>query len=469
MHYFRRRYFLILLALGLIGLVTSTSALASTTEVTGSTPVALVFLWIALILIGAKIGSIVEKFGQSAVLGELLYGIVLGNLTLIGFAWLEPIRTNEIINFLAQLGIVILLFQIGLESNIAEMKKLGGRAFAVALVGVVATFILGAFVAGPLLLPTAPISLYLFLGATLTATSVSISARVFKDLGRLGTKEANLVLGAAVIDDILGLIILAVATATLTMGVLNPWTVGIISLKAIVFLLGSIVIGQVLAPHLGRLFAKIHTGIGMKFTIAVCFGLIMAYLASLIDLAPLIGAFAAGLILDPVHFHYFKDQHIVTSLKQAMKKFDRKTTAHLDRIITPYADRHISDLVEPLVHFLVPIFFVMTGFSVRLTDFFSLQTLGIALALTVIAIIGKLVAGLVAGKADKLIVGVGMIPRGEVELIFAITGKSLGLFSDQMFSAIVLMVILTAIVVPPTLSYLIKRSNRSAIAPALAV
>ncbi|MBP6943092.1 MAG: cation:proton antiporter [Candidatus Buchananbacteria bacterium] len=457
----RHGRFFVALIITLIGLGAWTAVQANSGESTGSTPTALIFLWLAIILIGSKIGSVVEKFGQSGVLGELLYGILLGNLVLVGMGWLEPIRTNEIIGFLAQLGIVVLLFQIGLESNITEMKKLGGRALLVALTGVVVTFVLGAFVAGPLLLPTASLTIYLFLGATLTATSVSISARVFKDLGRLGTKEANLVLSAAVIDDILGLIILAIATATLTSGSFDPATISLISAKAIAFLIGSIVIGQLLAPYLGRAFAKIHTGVGMKFTIAICFGLVMAYLAHQIGLAPLIGAFAAGLILDPVHFHYFKDHHIVASLKEAMKSFDEKTKDHLDRIITPYADRHISDLIEPLVYFLVPVFFVMTGFAVHLTDFFNPQTIMMALVLTIVAIVGKLAAGLVAGSANKFVVGVGMVPRGEVELIFAVTGKALGLFSDQLFSAIVLMVIFTAVIVPPTLSYLIKRSAPS--------
>ncbi len=464
MHYLRHKRFFILSVIATISCLVGTIAHASTGSESAPTDVALIFLWLAIILIGAKIGGAVERLGQSAVLGELIYGIILGNIYLLGIHGLEPMRDNVIIHFLAQLGIVILLFQIGLESNINEMKKLGLRAFAVAVVGVVATFILGAYVAGPLLLPGASTSVYLFLGATLTATSVSISARVFKDLGKLGTPVANMVLGAAVIDDVLGLIILAVATAAFTIGIMSPVMVGLITLKAVSFLVGSIVLGQITAPYLGKLFAKIHTGIGMKFTLAISFGLVMAYLAQQIGLAPLIGAFAAGLILDPVHFHYFKDHHIVASIKKAMGNFDNKSKEHITNIINPYADRHIGDLIEPLAHFLVPVFFVMTGFAVNIIDFLDIKTIMIAIVLTIIAIIGKLAAGLAAGKGNRLVVGVGMIPRGEVELIFAVTGKSLGLFSDQIFSAIVLMVILTAVIVPPILSILLKKGEQANLA-----
>jgi Kef-type K+ transport system membrane component KefB len=443
-------------------LVGPTIAFATTENDLSSIPTTgLVFLWLAIILIGAKIGGAIEKLGQSAVLGELLYGIILGNLALIGFSWFEPIRHNEIIRFLADLGIVILLFQIGLESNISEMKKLGTRAFVIAVVGVVATFILGTYIAGPLLLPGLPASFYMFLGATLTATSVSISARVFKDLGKINTKEAQLVLGAAVIDDVLGLIVLAVATAMITAGAIAPTTVGLIIIKAVSFLIGAIVLGQIIAPYLGKMFAKIHTGIGMKFTLAISFGLILAYLAEQIGLAPIIGAFAAGLILDPVHFHYFKDHKIVRDIKNNLEKFDTESKEHLLNVISPYANRHIDDLIEPLAHFLVPIFFVMTGFAVNLANLLNLQTIILALGLTLIAIVGKLLAGFAAGKNNKLVVGVGMIPRGEVELIFAVTGKNLGIFNDQVFSAIVLMVILTAILVPPVLSFLLKTPTKT--------
>nr|MDQ3018790.1 cation:proton antiporter [bacterium] len=141
-------------------------------------------LWLAVILIAAKLASLIERFGQSAVLGELIIGVVLGNLALIGINIFEPVRSDAFLPFLAELGVIILLFQVGLESNIQEMRKVGLRAFLVAIIGVTAPFALGAWVVGPWLMPGLSSNTYLFLGAALTATSVGITARVFKDLGK---------------------------------------------------------------------------------------------------------------------------------------------------------------------------------------------------------------------------------------------------------------------------------------------
>ena len=162
-----------------------------------------IFLWMAIILLVARATLLIERWGQPPVLGELLAGVVLGNLTLLGIHWLEPMRDNHILEFLAELGVVILLFQVGLESNITEMRRVGMRALLVACVGVVVPFIAGTYWVGPWLLPGLSFNAYLFLGATLTATSVGITARVFQDLKMLRSAEAQIVLGAAVIDDVL--------------------------------------------------------------------------------------------------------------------------------------------------------------------------------------------------------------------------------------------------------------------------
>ncbi len=415
------------------------------------------FLWIAVILVFAKLSSLVERLGQPAVLGELVIGVVLGNLALLGLHIFEPIKHDSIIAFLAELGVVILLFQIGLESNVQKMRQVGLRAFLVACLGVIAPFILGTYIVGPLLLPGLSFNAYLFLGATLTATSVGITARVFQDLGKLQTKEAQIVLGAAVIDDVLGLIILAVVSAIATVGAVSIGMISWITAKAILFLVGAIIVGQFSAPYLGRIFAKIHTGIGMKFTLAI--SLVLAYLAQKIGLAPIVGAFAAGLVLDPVHFRYFKDPKVVNDVKESIKDMPEETRERISRAIEPHAHRHIEDLIQPIGYFLVPIFFVVTGINVKLETLFNVPILLVALGITVAAFIGKIVSGVVAGKVSKAIVGFGMIPRGEVGLIFAMMGKSLGVVSDEVFSAIVIMVILSTLVTPPILTYLLKRQK----------
>jgi Kef-type K+ transport system membrane component KefB len=414
-------------------------------------------LWIAIILIAAKLASLVERWGQPAVLGELVMGVILGNLFLLGIDIFEPIKHDEIITFLSELGVIILLFQIGLESNIAEMRKVGVRALMVAIVGVVAPFILGTYIVGPWLMPGLETTAYLFLGAALTATSVGITARVFKDLGKLKTKEAQIVLGAAVFDDVFGLIILAVVSAIATVGAVSVGVVSVIVAKAFLFLILSIVLGHFGAPYVGKAFSKIHTGVGMKFTLAVSICLIFAYIAGLIGLAPIIGAFAAGLVLDAVHFQYFKAPKMVRDVRKLAKNRDDNFKDDIEEMLEPHAERHIEDLIEPLAYFLVPIFFIITGMKVAVESLFNTQILWVALVITIVAIVGKYVAGYVAGDVNKKIVGVGMIPRGEVGLIFAAIGQGLGVLSDDLFSVIVVMVIITTLMAPPILAKLLQK------------
>ncbi len=451
-----------ILILGLfIGIIVPSLIFASSGGEAGHGSLALTFLWIAVLLLFAKLGGLVEKVGQPAVLGELVVGVILGNLGLIGLHWFDPVLQNEIIKFLSELGVVILLFQIGLESNITQMRKVGMASFAVAIVGVAAPFLLGTYVVGPWLMPGLDMNAYLFLGAALTATSVGITARVFKDLGKLHIPEAQIVLGAAVIDDVLGLIILAVVSAMATIGAVSAGMIGVILGKAILFLVGSIVLGQILAPRLGKFFAKIQTGIGMKFTLAIVFCLLLAYLAQLIGLAAIVGAFAAGLILDPVHFKYFKDPKVVRDIKKAMKSAHAKdaTLEQVNEAIESHSHRHIEDLIEPVAYLLVPIFFVVTGMEVSLAALSNVPILMVALALTVVAIAGKYVAGFFAGKKyNRSLIGFGMVPRGEVGLIFAAIGKGLGVVSEEVFSVIVIMVILTTLVTPPVLAKMLRKA-----------
>jgi len=423
---------------------------------------ALTFLWIAVILIAAKVSGLVEKFGLPSVLGELIIGIIIGNLTLFGITILSPIKVDPIIAFLAELGVVILLFQIGLESNIHEMRKVGARAGMVAVLGVIVPFVLGTYIVGPMLFPGLSQNALLFLGAALTATSVGITARVFKDLGKLKSNEAKIVLGAAVIDDVLGLIILAIVSALVTTGAVSVGIISEIVAKAVLFLIGSIVLGQLFAPKIGKFFAMIQTGTGMKFTLAISFGLVFAYLAQLIGLAPIVGAFAAGLVLDPVHFRFFKDPEIIHEVKEALEDLKVKAEDKIMARLKYHSAKHVEELIEPVGMLMVPIFFVYTGISVDLTTFLNPQVIIAGLAITAVAFAGKMVSGLVSGNVNKLIVGIGMAPRGEVGLIFATIGKQLGVVNNEIFSVIIIMVILTTLLTPPVLAALVKRQPSAA-------
>jgi Kef-type K+ transport system membrane component KefB len=416
-------------------------------------------LWIPLVLLAARVSGLVERWGQPAVLGELLAGIVLGNLVLAGIDALEPMRDDAILAFLAELGVVVLLFQIGLESTLGQLRRVGGRALAVAAVGVVVPFLLGAWLVGPRLLPGHPPHAYLFMGAALTATSVGITARVFRDLGRLHLREAQMVLGAAVIDDVLGLVILAVISALVTAGSVGAGTVAVILAKAVLFLVGAVTLGRLAAQPLGSLFSRIQNGAGMKLTLAISIALVFAYVAGLVGLAPIVGAFAAGLVLEPVHFRGFREPEMVADVRAELASVEPETRARIQHRIDHHSHRHVEELVEPIGHFLVPIFFVLTGFMVNLRTLADLPVLGVALALTVVAVAGKLVSGLVAGPVRRSLVGWGMVPRGEVGLIFATIGRGLGVVGEEVFTVIVLVVIFTTLLTPPVLGWILRRER----------
>jgi len=420
-------------------------------------PLPPVLLLLMIILAAAKIcGEISERLGQPSVLGELVAGILLGNIVLLNPDWtlFESLRMSAlsqepavIIDALARLGVILLLFEVGLESTVAEMKNVGKTSFLVAAAGVVAPFVLG-FGASWVFISKIPAdiaalvpadfgvnNIHIFVGATLCATSVGITARVFKDLGKLQIREAKIILGAAVIDDVLGLIILAVVSAIVTSSMtgtpLSAFGLARIAVVSVGFLALSIFVGTKLIPRIMTLLARLRTE-GIMVVSALLFCFLLSWLADEVGLAAIVGAFAAGLILEEVHFRDFRD----------------RVTMH--------------ELIRPITTLFVPIFFVLMGIRVRLEMFASLHVLGLAAALTIAAIIGKQICGLVVRKKglDRISIGVGMIPRGEVGLIFAGIGKSLNVVDDALFSAIVIMVTLTTFAAPPVLRWSLGRWER---------
>jgi Kef-type K+ transport system membrane component KefB len=418
-------------------LLAVTPALAHAT--TGDASVALVLGALVLVLVVAKVcGRVAEALAQPAVLGELLGGIVLGNVSLLGWTGLEPIEHDPGITLLAELGVVVLLFEVGLESTVAEMRKVGLSATLVAVLGVVAPFVLGWGV-GAAALPDASPYVHVFLGATLTATSVGITARVLKDLGRSSSREAKVILGAAVVDDVLGLIVLAVVAGLITAasdgGQLSLLGVAAIVVKALGFLVGALVVGSVVTRRWFRLALRLETtNVLLPASLAVCFA--FAWLASELGLAPIVGAFAAGLLLEPVHYRDLETR-------------ERHELAHL---------------LEPIAGLLVPVFFVVMGMRVDLRALADPALAGLALALTAAAIAGKQVCslGVLERGLDRLSVGIGMVPRGEVGLIFASVGLGLRLdghaiIEPATYGAVVVMVLVTTLVTPPALRWSLAR------------
>ena len=413
------------------------SALASTGNIHAD-PVGNVVLFLAVMLVAAKVGGdLASRVGQPAVLGELLAGIFLGNLVLLGFNGVEPIKTDVSVDILARIGVLILLFEVGLESTIAQMFKVGLSSLLVAVIGVTVPFALG-WAVSSWLLPEKSAYVHAFIGATLTATSIGITARVLKDIDRSQTPEARIVLGAAVIDDVLGLVILAVVSGAIAAanvgGSLSFGDTVPIVFKATIFLVLALALGVYLSPKLFSVASKLRArGVLLATGLAFCF--FLSWMSNAIGLAPIVGAFAAGLILEDVHYRDF-----VTRGEYSLDK-----------------------LIHPISEFLVPIFFVLMGMHTDLRSFGKVGILGLAASLVVVGILGKLAAGLGAvGKGiDRLSIGIGMIPRGEVGLIFANTGLALMVGRERIvdadiFSAVVVMVVVTTLITPPALKWSLR-------------
>jgi Kef-type K+ transport system membrane component KefB len=389
-------------------------------------------LWLLLgvVLVAAKLGGeLAARFKQPPVLGELLAGIVLGNLDLLGVTAFTGAPTSAPFAFLAELGVVLLLFEVGLDATVGEMAAVAPASGLVAGIGVVLPLLFGAATSW-WLVPNAPPALHLFIGATLSATSVGITARVLRDLGALDRAEARIILGAAVLDDVLGLILLTVASAIAASGHLpGLWELSRILGLALGFFVGAFAVARWLLPSVFRTGARLKTE-GVLGALAIGSCLLLAGASAAAGLAPIVGAFAAGLVLDRVHIEPFGS-----------------TSKH-----------DIGDLVRPVVAVLAPVFFVRTGMAVDLRGI-SWEPLVLALGLTVAAIVGKLGAGLgVRGRGlDRTLVGIGMIPRGEVGLIFADVGARTlvagrPLVTPPIYVALVLMVLVSTVVAPPWLA-----------------
>jgi Kef-type K+ transport system membrane component KefB len=374
---------------------------------------------LVVILAVAKVfGALAQKVGQPAVLGELIGGVLVGPSVL---GWVDP--HQQTLQQLSELGVLILLFAIGLETDLSKLVKVGGTSMTVAVVGVAVPFLLG-YLACRLLGMSDRVSI--MAAATLTATSVGITARVLSDLGRLRELEGQIILGAAVIDDILGLLILTIVTTSEQGQDMNVGRVLVATASAFGFLIAAVVAGRLLVPIAFRLARRIELpGTPTVLAMIVAFGL--AWLADRCGSAMIIGAFAAGLLVAAVP-QYHEVERGITSLG----------------------------------HFFVPLFFVTVGAAVdigaldpsRPASRFALLT---GAALITVGIIGKLVAGYapIWFRGKKLVVGVGMVPRGEVGLIFARIGMDSGVFDAGLYGAVTLMVIVTTLIAPLWLKQLL--------------
>jgi Kef-type K+ transport system membrane component KefB len=394
------------------------------------------------LVLAAKLGGVLaERWRQPPVLGELLIGIAVGNLLgpLIGEGGTQLVRSSPALLFLAEVGVLILLFDVGLEADLRALLRVGPSAMLVAMIGVVIPIVLG-WAAAARMFPSSTTAAHLFIGATLSATSVGITARVLKDLGATQGREGQVILGAALVDDILGLVVLAVVVGMASDGAAGPsealWLTAVrITACAMLFLAVTAGFGPFLSPRLLRLVARSgHPEIMLVLGLAVCFA--MAFAAELLGLAGIVGAFAAGLMLDP---------------------YGQGVRARPE-------DKPLAELLHPLSTLFVPLFFVLMGAKVDLTSLTHPSAFTFGAVLIACAVVGKLAcaAGVVGRGMSRLTVAVGMIPRGEVGLIFASVGLRLRsggepVLSGAQFSAVVLMVLVTTLIAPIALRWLFAR------------
>jgi Kef-type K+ transport system membrane component KefB len=399
--------------------------------------IAHVALLIAIVLAAAKAGGeAAMRIKQPPVLGELVAGIVLGNLPVPVF---RELGTNPAIDMLSGLGVILLLFGVGLESTVRGVLEVGGSATRVAVLGVVGAFTAG-WLASGWFLPDASTLVRAFLAASVTATSVGISARVFKDLGQTRSLEARTILGAAVVDDVLALLILALVTGWVQNGASgappSALSLGWVLLKTIAFLTAAILVGRWGAPRLFSIAARLRAG-GAQIAVGLAFCFSLAWAAEAIGLAAIVGAFAAGLVLEEAHSARFVER----------------------------GERPLAQLVEPVSEFLVPIFFVVMGVRANVSAFFEPKTLTFAVLLTLAAIAGKVTSGLGAARGvSRLTVGFGMMPLGEVALIFANLGTTLTisgqpLLDRKAYSSLVAVVLFTTLLAPVALKWSFDRKE----------
>jgi Kef-type K+ transport system membrane component KefB len=376
--------------------------------------VASLLIVLAMVLAAAKLlGAAAQRLGQPGVLGELLAGVLLGGSALNVLHPSEPVM-----HALSELGVLILLFEIGLHTSLKSLIKVGGTASIVGSVGVVLPFAMGYAVARVLGVAELPA---IVCGASLTATSIGISARVLGDLGRLESPEGQVVLGAAVLDDIIGLIILSVVSGLASGGSVEPLEIARITAVAVGFIVAALVIGTIVAPPAFKGVDQFRRSAGVLGPVALAFALLLAWLADRSGSAMIIGAFAAGLVLH--------------GTKQRVP---------------------IEQSITTLGYYVVPIFFAVVGASVDVRSLMHGPILLVGGSLIAVGVLGKVAAGFSPWwfRGDKLLVGVAMVPRGEVGLIFAQLGLTTGVLSVQLFSALTLMVMVTTFIAPPWLSRL---------------
>ena len=401
-------------------------------------PLAGTLMLLALLWLSAKVGGeLAVRLRLPAVTGELAVGLALTALHRT-WAWFPAVGSSPEAELLGGLGVVVLMFAVGLESSVPQMLKVGLASLRVALLGVVAPMAAG-LVGAWLLLPAgSPFVLDLFIGACLCATSIGISAQVLREKGASESVEGRVIVGAAVVDDVLGLLVLVAVSGMVgtAAGGLGSGLVMTLAL-ALGFLAAALTLGRLVTPRLFRLASRFR-GEQVLLPLGLGFAFLLAWLGSLAGLASIVGAYAAGLILEPAHI-------------EDLERREQHT---------------LEELVHPLVTVLSPLFFVLMGAKVDLVALFKPATLGLAAVLAVLGVCGKYVAGFGGGRGTRAaVIGWGMVPRGEVGLIFVAAGAQLHmngvpLLSPEVQAGIIGALLITTVAGPVGLGWALRRGQQ---------
>jgi Kef-type K+ transport system membrane component KefB len=396
-------------------------------------------LGLAIIVTAALIGgNLAIRAGQPAVLGELVAGVLLGNLP--GLGTLHFLAADPYLDILSRIGMLLLLFEVGLGLSVRDLFSVGWSSLLVAVIGTGSSIAIGTGTAA-LLMPNASVAGHLFIGAAIAATSVGITARVLRDMGASRSSEAKIILGAAVVDDVLALVLLGAVTVWASTGQSAaasqiPMIVALV-MKTIGFLALAILLGVKLTPAWFRRAANLRTKDALLIA-GLCFCFFLSWAASAIGLAALVGAFAAGLVLEDAHSAIFVQR----------------------------GEPSLGERLQPMISFLVPVFFVLVGFRTNVSTLGQPAVLAFSIVLALAAILGKLscALGVPNGGVRKLAVAAGMVPRGEVTLVFAAVGSAIfvgrePLLDTRGYTALVTVVILTTLATPPALKWSLKRKE----------
>ncbi len=421
-------------------------------------PSSFIILWLAVILFYGKISGAIERLGQPSVLGELIMGGILGNIALLGIHFMQPVKTDPTIDFLMQLGTIILFFQAGLATDLRNIRSFFWKALGLAIIGL--TLSVGIFYFTlPFFIKDIPPIVILYLALTLAPTGVGETARILQDLGKLKLKSSQLIISAGALDNIICFIIQAVLIAFIRDSTIHFTQTGILTAEVLGLILAIILFGVLILPFAVKFLAGIYSERSLKFALTFGIALFAAYFAQSIGVSPVIGAFWAGVAINPNYFTFFKYSPLLTQIESmlSMKMLLMKKTGESTKTIKQAEIQDLESMFTTPAFLLVSIFFVVTGMSIDLKMLISPQFLLAAIFFTLLAFGAKILAAFIIEKRVKSITGIGMSPKGVPTLVFAEIGRRIGILTPELVSLIVFIVMMTTLIAPIIMTRLFKK------------